>query len=302
MFRYQLMDFRLSLRKFGLTLLIYACVTAALTPVAWPLLRSLSAYPVDIFWHVVGAAILLTLLVSSGPVIYALVTHNTYWLHGHSTLGLVHELKSPLSGISGATQILKSELSKSTATPQSIAPYTDMLEKNVLRLEAHISDLLQLAALQEGATKLHKNTFSPKDAILAVIETLRPLAHQKNLELVADIQDLPDIFGDAQRVRQTLSNLISNAIKFSHQGQIRVEASRIENCIRCAVIDQGSGIPPENLDRIFDRFYQGKNASKGSGIGLSIAKAWVEAHGGKIWAESEGEGKGATVTFTLPVF
>src|SRR5262249_22991158 len=108
---------------------------------------------------------------------------------------------------------------------------------------------------------------------------------------------------DPDRVRLVLSNIIGNALKFTTAGTIFVRSFRSGDRCGVEVKDSGAGIPRDELPFFFDRLYQGRigRGRKGSGLGLAIAKAWVEAHGGKIWAESEGVGKGATITFTVPV-
>ncbi len=111
------------------------------------------------------------------------------------------------------------------------------------------------------------------------------------------------ISGDRQKIEYVLSNLLSNAVKFTLQGSITVSLKEINNQAQISVEDTGAGIPPEDLPHIFEPFYQakGNGALKGAGIGLTVARTWVEAHGGKIWAESKGKGKGTMVTFTLPI-
>jgi len=101
-------------------------------------------------------------------------------------------------------------------------------------------------------------------------------------------------------VRQALSNLISNALKFTEQGEVRVAVSSERDGVHVTVEDQGVGIEAKDLPHLFERFYQAKNTRKGTGIGLTIAKLWVEAHGGRIWAESAGPGRGSRFVFTLP--
>src|SRR6185369_16510053 len=113
---------------------------------------------------------------------------------------------------------------------------------------------------------------------------------------------LPEVAADNHRVGQVVSNLLSNAIKFTRQGgKIVVSARQRHNTIVVSVSDEGPGIPRENLSKVFDRFWQAEETRRvGSGLGLSIAKGIVEAHGGKIWVESE-LGKGSSFSFTLPL-
>jgi signal transduction histidine kinase len=97
-----------------------------------------------------------------------------------------------------------------------------------------------------------------------------------------------------------LSNLLDNAIKYSKEGRIVVTAEPQDNMLLISVIDQGQGILPENLERVFERFFQEKTRHFGAGLGLAICRTIVEVHGGRIWAESAGRGQGATIRFTLP--
>jgi signal transduction histidine kinase len=142
-----------------------------------------------------------------------------------------------------------------------------------------------------------------KNIILPAIEEMKPLAEAKQQTIACDIEsDLPEVAADGPRVGQVLSNLLSNAIKFSHQGgEIVVSVREEGNTIVVCVSDHGRGIPREHLSKVFDRYWQGEDAKHaGMGLGLSIAKGIVEAHGGKIWVDSE-LGKGSAFSFTLPL-
>ena len=135
-----------------------------------------------------------------------------------------------------------------------------------------------------------------------VCAKLRPLAEEKNQVLETDLPaTIPNIAVDAQRLRQVLSNLIGNAIKFTPpEGRIRVSA-RVEKDVVVSVSDTGPGIPKENLSKIFDRFWQVPGTKhQGTGLGLSIAKGIIQSLGGEIWAESQ-VGKGTSFFITLPL-
>jgi two-component system sensor histidine kinase VicK len=106
---------------------------------------------------------------------------------------------------------------------------------------------------------------------------------------------------DSDKIKQVISSLLSNAIKYSDKGAITITLTKTSKEILFSIMDEGRGVEEKDLGRIFDRFYQVNPGSKGSGIGLTIAKAWVEAHRGRIWAESAGAGKGTTIRFTLPL-
>jgi len=132
---------------------------------------------------------------------------------------------------------------------------------------------------------------------------MRPLAEAKQQTIESQIEsNLPEVAADGPRVGQVLSNLVSNAIKFSTEGaKIVVSVREQDNSIVVGVSDNGRGIAREHLSRVFDRYWQAEDTKHtGMGLGLSIAKGIVEAHGGKIWVDSE-LGKGSSVSFTLPL-
>ena len=137
---------------------------------------------------------------------------------------------------------------------------------------------------------------------MTAIDGIRLLAETRRQTLEVDLSpNLPEVAVDADRIRQVMSNLLGNAIKFTPAGgTIRVSARQQGDAVIVSIVDTGPGIPPEHLSKVFDRFWKGQGATRtGSGLGLSIAKGIVEAHGGTIWAESE-LGKGSSFAFTLP--
>jgi signal transduction histidine kinase len=147
-----------------------------------------------------------------------------------------------------------------------------------------------------------KEDLNLEELINQVTAGLKLLAEKKNLSLTTKIPDkLPEVSGDRQEITRLISNLIDNAIKYSESGEIVVSALRRPRKIEISVKDQGIGLstPKGNYDKLFDRFFQERSSSEGSGVGLAICKGIVEAHGGKIWVESEGKGKGTTFKFTL---
>ncbi|MCG3206399.1 MAG: Adaptive-response sensory-kinase SasA [Elusimicrobia bacterium] len=303
MLRYQFMDFHVALKKLGITIGIYGALLLLITPLAQPIIKSLLNYPPSLIYEVLALTALGTLILVMGPFIYILVLKKAYWLQGHSTVALTHELKSPLSNIRGAVEILDRKIPNQMDKDADLRVYVDILDRNTNRLENLIRNLLNIAAIQEGEINLTFKEFSIKKTAQAVIDQYLPLAKEKELGLLLHCNQDKIVLGDQEKVEQIFSNLLSNALKHTQHGNIEVTLNikEREKEIVCSVQDQGEGIPAKDLSRVFNRFYQGSKSAKGTGIGLAIAKAWVQAHRGKIWAESEGVGKGATITFTLPI-
>jgi signal transduction histidine kinase len=169
-----------------------------------------------------------------------------------------------------------------------------------------INDLLDLARIEEGRVQVTPTLFSLAGLAGELLDSLRPVAGGKGLELrLTGRQDPLLVHADRDKVGQVLMNLIGNAIKFTPSGgSVEVELTgKEEDLAAVRISDTGDGIPPEELPRIFDKFYQvqlGLEAkAKGTGLGLSIAKGLVELQGGRIWAESQ-VGHGSTFFFTLP--
>jgi signal transduction histidine kinase len=132
-------------------------------------------------------------------------------------------------------------------------------------------------------------------------EMYQPSIDAKKLRLVIQSPTTLFLNIDIPKIKQAVSNLISNAVKFTEEGEIKISVLEKNSQALVEVTDNGKGIDKKDLKRVFERFFQAKPNMKGTGIGLTIAKAWVEAHGGKIWAESEGEGRGTKLSFTLPL-
>ncbi len=176
------------------------------------------------------------------------------------------------------------------------------------RLNRLVDDLQELSRVEAHAYQLNCAPVDVASLLQTAIKRMAVQAQAKNITLAAELHAaLPTIQGDADRLLQVLANLIGNAIQHSTEGtRVVVTAQRVASDVQIAVKDAGIGIPAEHLPHVFDRFYRvdpsrSRRAGGGSGIGLTIARALVEAHGGRIWAESGGEGQGSTFSFTLPV-
>jgi signal transduction histidine kinase len=165
-----------------------------------------------------------------------------------------------------------------------------------------IQDLLDVAVMESGRLTITPARLSAPELIAGAVEMQQSLASSSALELRVEVdRDVPEVWGDRDRLLQVLENLLGNAIKFSEVGgSITVGATSRDNEVLFWVADTGGGIASEDLPRVFDRFWQATRAGRhGAGLGLPITKGIVEAHGGRIWVEST-PGRGTTVSFTIP--
>jgi len=185
-----------------------------------------------------------------------------------------------------------------------IQDYLAMVDKNAGTLEHFINELLDLAEIQQSKVHLVKRETDLSHLLRHGIDLIRPMAEQARVAIHLAAEKI-EVVCDAERIQQVISNLLSNAIKAAPGSDVRVTVDKFEHEIQINVTDNGAGIRADHLPHIFSSFFhvdKKTTAVKGSGLGLAVAKGWVEAHGGKIWAESNGEGQGATVTFTLPSY
>lgn len=210
-----------------------------------------------------------------------------------------HELRTPLAILLGYAGILKEEMEASQQE------YVQTILNNGMRLNSIIDDLLNLRNLETGHIELTMQEFSIAKAVNEALAELRLLIQDKKHIATVDIPEgLPDARTDRRKFDLILFNLISNAIKFTApEGRILITGRRSGSYFEISVIDNGVGIAPNDIDRIFTRFYQTEKSLTrehgGMGLGLSIAKGMVEFLGGEIWVESE-PGKGSKFTFTIP--
>lgn len=219
-------------------------------------------------------------------------------------LNVSHELRTPLTAIKGSVDNMLDGITGPLSEPQR--RYLLRVKTNADRLVRLIDDLLDLARIEEGRVQVNPTFFSLPGLASELLETLRPVAAEKSLELfLAEGEDPLIVHADRDKVGQVLMNLLGNAIKFTPSGgSIKVQLAGEEDAFaRVHIRDTGDGIPPEQLPLIFDKFYRvqpGLQAkAAGTGLGLSIAKSLVELQGGRIWAESQ-VGQGSTFFFTLP--
>lgn len=217
---------------------------------------------------------------------------------------VAHDLRNPVSAVKMLSAALLQRAEGEKLSSVSREQLT-LIRQAALQMDRLIQDLLDVARVETGRLVIEPEPVEVTELIQSALETLRPLVHNAGIALGEHYApDMPTVSADRQRIGQVLSNLIGNAIKaVPGGGRITVRAERDGNgSIRVAVADTGSGIASEQLSHIFDRFWQSERSSirtRGAGLGLPIAKGIVEAHGGRMWAESV-FGSGSTFHFTLP--
>ncbi len=213
-----------------------------------------------------------------------------------------HELKTPLHSIKGFVDIIL--MGKTGPVSAIQRDFLETVKQQTDHLQRMIDDLLEFSRLEAGRVKLRLQPVDLPVVVEAVVDKLTPLAVSAGVTLVNLVpEDLPPLAADPWRLEQVVTNLVDNAIKFTPaQGRVSIRARDIGDFIEVSVEDTGIGIPADQLERVFERFYQvdgGVNRLyKGTGLGLTICRHLVEHHGGRIWATSE-VGRGTTFTFTI---
>jgi signal transduction histidine kinase len=213
-----------------------------------------------------------------------------------------HELRTPLNSIIGYTKFMLDGLEGEITEEQRQDLQT--VYNNSRSLLALINDLLDLSKIEAGRVTLSNETFTITELLDEALPSIRRLAEGKGLALKYSVApDIDHIYADRAKTKQTLVNLLGNAIKFTSQGSVKLDIAEGDGEFIFSVSDTGMGIKKEDLEVIFDSFTQVGPAQiagfEGTGLGLAISKQFVEMQGGRIWAESE-LNKGSTFTFTLP--
>ena len=211
-----------------------------------------------------------------------------------------HELKTPVALIKGYVSTLRRD--DATWDRTIVADSLEVIEEEADHLTELIENMLDASRLQAGAFALRKADVNLTELARHLAERLQ--TQSSNHQIIVDMPaDLPIILADEDRLSQVLSNLITNSLKYSPGGEIRVSGQVKQDQIVVCVSDQGPGIPLSDIPHIFDRFYRSSEAlrkTKGAGLGLYLAKAIIEAHGGRIWVDPQ-PGQGARVCFSLPL-
>jgi PAS domain S-box-containing protein len=215
---------------------------------------------------------------------------------------LSHELRTPLTAILGWTALLEGNL-----PAEEVREGVAVISRNAHAQRALIEDLLDMNRILSGKLRLELEPVSLAKVIEAALETVRPAAEARGVQLVTNLEEnIPALPGDPARLQQIIWNLLTNAIKFTPAGgRVGISLRRTTGGAEIAIADSGQGIAPDFLPHVFERFRQADASStrryRGLGIGLSIVKQLVEMHGGHVAAVSAGEGTGATFTITLPI-
>jgi two-component system phosphate regulon sensor histidine kinase PhoR len=213
-----------------------------------------------------------------------------------------HELRTPLTSIKGYAETLCEEGIENV--PQA-GSFAQIILKHANRLSALVQDLLSLTQLESQSTLLNRQEVDLRKILDAAFLVVKPTAEAKNLNMeTKGVANNTIVWADRDQIGQALLNLLDNAVKYTPEGgAISVSALDTEAEVQVTVTDTGIGIPREDLNRIFERFYRvDKNRSRelgGTGLGLSIVKHIVQSHGGRVWVNSEIE-EGSAFSFSLP--
>lgn len=210
-----------------------------------------------------------------------------------------HELKTPLAAMSGYAQDAELDLmhdGEKTAVQNKLR----RISSEANRMALMVTQILDATRIEEGRMVLEKSPCDLDSLVRKTVETYFAVLNKNNNRLILRIPvDLPPVDADGTRLQRVFVNLISNALKHTKNGTVLIKAEADDETVTVTVRDTGCGISPEDLPHIWERYYKGKHAETGTGLGLFICKFIVESHGGTIGVESE-EGKGSAFTFTLP--
>lgn len=219
-----------------------------------------------------------------------------------------HELRTPINLIVGFAEIIiAGPRTYGEALPSAYWRDLNTIYRNAKHLQGLINDVLDISQIEAGRMAVVKDNTSPRDVILEATALVQDSIVHKGLSFIIEVPDnLPKAWIDRLRIRQVILNLLGNAIRFTDHGHIMVQAFTKEALLYVCVSDTGIGIPPQEIDRVFEEFHQveGSLARRlgGSGLGLTLSKQFVELHGGRLWIESDGlAGHGSKFWLTLPL-
>lgn len=218
-------------------------------------------------------------------------------------IGIVsHDLRNPVNAVKMLTGVMLNR-EHEDSLPAGMIEHVSLIRQAAEQMDSLIRDLLDVTRIEAGRLVVAPEKRDTEELLSDALRTLAPVAREKALALKLKApEDIPPVMADSERIRQALSNLVGNAVKFSIPGgEITVRIAVLENDVLFSVSDTGQGMTPEQLSHAFDRFWQSNRTDRhGAGLGLAITKGIIEAHKGRIWAESI-PGEGSTFYFTLPV-
>lgn len=215
-----------------------------------------------------------------------------------------HQLRTPLSIMKGHLSMLQEGMYEDEKKKEKIIK--NVYESNE-RLINLVNDVLNISRIQSGRVKIDKEEADIRKVVKGVVKRMRSSAKEKGIKLTLhrNKEELPQVEIDTSKIENVLLNLLDNAIKYTEEGEIGVSIENQKDNIRIAIKDTGVGMTEEEIEKLFETFSRGSAGKKywiqGSGLGLYIARQFVEMHGGKVWAESEGRGKGSTFYVRLPL-
>jgi len=218
-------------------------------------------------------------------------------------IGIVsHDLRNPVNAVKMLTGVMLNR-KRDEPLPAEVAEYASVIRQAAEQMDGLISDLLDVTRVEAGRLAVDLKRENTEELLSDALRTLAPVTNEKSITLrLNSPDDLPDVIADRERIGQAISNLVGNAVKFSPAGgEIIVRVAVLDREVLFSVSDKGKGMSAEQLSHAFDRFWQSSRTDRqGAGLGLAITKGIVEAHGGRIWAESSLDA-GSTFYFTLPV-
>jgi signal transduction histidine kinase len=218
---------------------------------------------------------------------------------------VTHELKTPLTSIVGYVDMMLVQKEKVGSLNERQQRYLQRVSANSKRLKTLIDDLLDISRIEAGSLNLNLEEFDVRPEIAEVLQAIHPLVEEKGIQVFVKVPDVScGVTADRFRFNQVITNLVSDACKYSPQGAtVNITAKETEGLVQLSVSDTGFGISTTDQSQLFTKFFRADNTStrqvSGSGLGLFISKHLIEAHSGRLWVQSE-EGKGSTFSFTLP--
>ena len=214
-----------------------------------------------------------------------------------------HELRTPIMPILGEAEFIKHQFDNKKKTVEIESEQVSLIIRNAKRLDRLASDILDVSKIESHSLKLNKERFNLKEVLSSAVQDLgdhieKNIGNDHSLKVLYDANDII-VSADKERISQVISNLLNNALKFTEEGYISISTEKKGEDVIVTVKDTGVGIDQEILPRLFSKFVT--KSEKGTGLGLYISKNIVEKHGGKIWAQNNVDGKGATFAFSIPI-